>query len=509
VNSLSSSGDSQTLRSLDGSLSQELEAWAAAGLIAKLWWRDDDAVTDTAQLRRLFEVAGGLRAVVAVAVIPKHADQSLVNILSANPCCVWQHGWGHNFHKSGEFGDGRAVDTMVDDALAGARTLDSLFGPAGWQKVFVPPNHMLSLAFKTLIPRLGYVGLSAGSPLTPPIRGVMEFNAEIDVMNWPEGKILEGSAIEEMIVNQLRARRVGLLPPDQPIGILTHHLVFDEVAWTFISDLFRSLRSHRAVEMIPADRLFCRPSLGLQINPTVSPASNDTKNASGVTVVITSCGRRDLLERTLSSFFHYNTYPVQKIIVMEDGRIGHELAGRFEGRKIDWRSTTKRIGQIKAIDTAYREVETDFIFHCEDDWEFFESGFIEKSLAVLSNAEILQVWIRALSDTNNHPVMEEELFADGIPYRLLQPDFDSGEWGTWHGFSFNPGLRRLCDYHLLGSFGALDDPFDKMKAFEIERAASEFYRRHGFLAAILTDNHGGGYCKHIGWGRRLGEPPTE
>ena len=104
--------------------------------------------------------------------------------------------------------------------------------------------------------------------------------------------------------------------------------------------------------------------------------------------------------------------------------------------------------------------------------------------------------------------MEGEFCTDGVPYRLLRPDFDSGEWGTWHGFSFNPGLRRLRDYQLLGSFSELD-PFGNKKAFEIERAASEFYRRQGFLAAILADNHGCGYCKHIGWGRRLGEPVTE
>src|SRR5262249_28677441 len=145
------------------------------------------------------------------------------------------------FHKSGEFGDGRTLDTMADDAVAGARALDSLFGPVGWQKVFVPPNHKLSLAFKALIPKLGYLGLSAGA------------------------------------------------------------------------------------------------------------------------------GRTDLLQHTLSSFFRYNTYQVRKIIVMEDGRIEHDLADHFAAKNIEWRSTTRRIGQIKAIDIAYQVVETDFIFHCEDD----------------------------------------------------------------------------------------------------------------------------------------------
>jgi len=33
----------------------------------------------------------------------------------------------------------------------------------------------------------------------------------------------------------------------------------------------------------------------------------------------------------------------------------------------------KNIGQIKSIDKAYSMVDTEYIFHCEDDWEFYDS----------------------------------------------------------------------------------------------------------------------------------------
>ena len=42
-----------------------------------------------------------------------------------------------------------------------------------------------------------------------------------------------------------------------------------------------------------------------------------------------------------------------------------------------------RIGQIKSIDKAYKEVKTEYVFHCEDDWEFLREGFIEKSMEML------------------------------------------------------------------------------------------------------------------------------
>lgn len=55
----------------------------------------------------------------------------------------------------------------------------------------------------------------------------------------------------------------------------------------------------------------------------------------------------------------------------------------------------KNLGQIKSIDLAYQEVKTDYIFHCEDDWLFYRSGFIEDSMTILeSDQSILTVWLR-------------------------------------------------------------------------------------------------------------------
>ena len=44
-----------------------------------------------------------------------------------------------------------------------------------------------------------------------------------------------------------------------------------------------------------------------------------------VSLVITSCGRFDLLEKTLDSFFRYNTYPIKKVIITEDSTEGKKL----------------------------------------------------------------------------------------------------------------------------------------------------------------------------------------
>ena len=38
---------------------------------------------------------------------------------------------------------------------------------------------------------------------------------------------------------------------------------------------------------------------------------------------------------------------------------------------------------LASIDRAYSKVKTEWVFHCEDDWEFFSGGFIEQSFTLL------------------------------------------------------------------------------------------------------------------------------
>ena len=229
--------------------------------------------------------------------------------------------------------------------------------------------------------------------------------------------------------------------------------------------------------------------------------------ASDVTVVLTSCGRQDLLEQTLDSFFAYNTYPIRELIVIEDGD-GHKnehLSQKYQKYSLTWLDTGARVGQVTAMDVAYSYVKTDFIFHCEDDWEFLRPRFIERSLMVLNADEkVLQVYLRDKDDTNGHPVSDRVYFAEWVPYRLVARGYDAGKWGVWHGFSWNPGLRRRRDYQLLGSFGSLDPSGTKLP-WQIERDASAFYRKHDFVAAILAEDCGPGYVRHLGDDRHVPE----
>lgn len=493
-------------------LATELDEWLRAGKRAKFWWRDDDTTADTPALRRLLRLAATVDTVVALAVIPSEADADLPAALRKASCVVWQHGWLHKWtlnetakqYSSGEFGEGRSLESMMHDAMQGQRAMDRLFG-SDWERVFVPPFHALTMPFKSVLPILGYRGVSSGLPYKPPIATVPEVSAEIDIIDWPK-RCFHGSAVVVgLVVDQLRALRQGNANEFRPIGILTHHRVMQEAAWDFTAALFAFLHQHPAAELIPGNRVFDLLGSDLFEAQRASGEHSPSLTSGEVTVVVTSCGRQDLLERTLDSFLHYNTHPIKEFIIMEDGdgERNATLALKYRGHPMRWLSTGTRVGQIAAIDRAYSEVTTEYIFHCEDDWEFHAPGFIEKSEVILeNNPSILQVWLRGLADTNRHPMLDFELLSDGVAYRLLRHFHDAGEWGVWHGLSWNPGLRRTRDYQLLGSFGSLD-PGTRKETWRVEYEAGAFYQQRGFYAAVLAANGDRGYVRHIGGDRRV------
>ena len=220
-----------------------------------------------------------------------------------------------------------------------------------------------------------------------------------------------------------------------------------------------------------------------------------------VTLAITSCGRMDLLEKTLISFFKFNSYPVLKTIIIDDsgGNFDAKRISKCIPSKYEFIINKKNIGQIKSIDKLYKKIKTPFFFHCEDDWEFFRSGFIEESLNILKdNKKIITVWLRAHNDTNDHPLTDFINLNNAKPHKLLQKSYR----GIWHGFTFNPGLKRLSDYLLLSPFQNQKIVFPQKDKFIISEVdLSIKYEKLGFRAAISSLEEG--YIRHIGDGHHI------
>lgn len=207
-----------------------------------------------------------------------------------------------------------------------------------------------------------------------------------------------------------------------------------------------------------------------------------------ITVVFTSCGRVDFLKITIDSFLKFNTYNIEKYIIIENsGDINvandiNNLFGNLDKFQIIINETN--IGQVSSIDKAYSFVNTEYIFHCEDDWLFFEYGFIEKSLSILRDRkDISNINLRVRFDGekgSEHPILGPMKTKDDIIYY----EYIQNYYGVWHGFSWNPGLRRLSDYQLIKPY----------KQYINEQGVNLVFKNLGYKAACLENF----YCKHIG-----------
>src|SRR5262245_8192746 len=92
-----------------------------------------------------------------------------------------------------------------------------------------------------------------------------------------------------------------------------------------------------------------------------------------MTTVLTSCGRFDLLEETVSSFSRFFDAP--KIIVAEDSdqpAAASAFADKFPSL-VEMRVNNPRLGQMRSIDGVYATFDTPWILHLEDDWAFRQS----------------------------------------------------------------------------------------------------------------------------------------
>jgi hypothetical protein len=243
-------------------LEAELDIWQSAGRIADFWWRDDDAVAATPALDRLLALADDVP--IALAVIPGQAEVGLATRLATTPnVAVLQHGWRHVNHapageRKSELGAHRSLRERLDELRLGRKRLASLFGSRALG-VLVPPWNRIGPDLPPGLPAIGIDALSvSGARLgATAATGVRQVNVHVDVIDWHGGRGFVGEARAlGLVLRHLRGRYVGSLDPQEPTGILTHHLVQDAASERFLRRLIDLLRQHRAARLVPVTEVF-------------------------------------------------------------------------------------------------------------------------------------------------------------------------------------------------------------------------------------------------------------
>ena len=239
-------------------LEAELDCWGEAGRIAKLWWRDDDAVAATPELATLLRIAGGRP--VALAVIPALATADLAAALAGAPAAgVLQHGWRHANRgqgKKSEYPSGLSASVAAAEIAAGRDCLAALFGSRA-QRVFVPPWNRIAPELLAVVAASGIAAVSTIASPTKPGNstdqptGLGVIDVHVDLTDWKGGRRFIGTAKAlGGLVFWLRRARLGNAAAAGPIGILTHHLIMDRETAAFVAALQERIAGHRAARWV-------------------------------------------------------------------------------------------------------------------------------------------------------------------------------------------------------------------------------------------------------------------
>lgn len=158
-----------------------------------------------------------------------------------------------------------------------------------------------------------------------------------------------------------------------------------------------------------------------------------------MTVVFLVSDRMKTFELVLKNFFEQNSYPIKKAIVVHDGPTNKDLNFLMNTYKnTTWIVTNIKVGQLEAIDQAYKYIETEHYFYAEGDFDYMRSGFIEYCLQSMQ-------------------------YSPNISYTTIYEGFRSfnrllkvGPLNTvnhfnsyFSGFSFWPSVYKMSHYRLI------------------------------------------------------------
>ncbi|MFU0504843.1 polysaccharide deacetylase family protein [Pseudaminobacter sp. NGMCC 1.201702] len=220
-------------------LRQELARWRHAGRTAEFWLRDDDAIEPTPALGRLLRLTGEFAVPVTLAIIPAYTGEALASSLEAAHTSVAVHGWSHRNHavdgeKKQELGPHRPGDVVFEELSRGLTQVRRLHGQRALPMLVPPWNRIES----GLLAGLGSIGFKALSAFGPPRNApILVINSNVDIIDWHGTR---GCRDHTMLVREVTAQLGRAFDGGDPVGLLTHHLLHDEAAWSFLQRLFET-----------------------------------------------------------------------------------------------------------------------------------------------------------------------------------------------------------------------------------------------------------------------------
>lgn len=187
------------------------------------------------------------------------------------------------------------------------------------------------------------------------------------------------------------------------------------------------------------------------------------------------CEMMDSLLECISDHSH-----IVRWIAMDDGSPSsdlYKLAERYPRLEI---ACNDMKGHPSALNQLFAMVETDYIFHLEDDWRFETPGrLLEACWSVLQHDP--RIGVACLRGFHFGDIATPQGFTYGL--------HSYGPGSPWPGYSLNPGLQDLRKVRDAGPF--IDEP-------DFERKYAKRFRDKGYELAHLNPPAGRSWIKHTG-----------
>ncbi len=212
-----------------------------AGKIVNIFFRDDDVDEDETSLRRLLNIFTARRVPIVLGVIPAHLTENGIKLLNqfSSVVEIVQHGWQHKNHETTarkcEFGVSRTLAEQYADIAHGQARLNQAFGE-NWFPAFIPPWNRCTNETHEALNQLGFCVLSIlrGKNTEGDFRG-QKIPVTLDIYEWRDSAKCKAEA---EILDELAWQ----ITQDFPIGIMLHHKVMSDEAFTIIEKLLDELQ---------------------------------------------------------------------------------------------------------------------------------------------------------------------------------------------------------------------------------------------------------------------------
>lgn len=223
-----------------------------------LWWRDDDAGRDHPRLSALLNLSAARGIPVCLAVVPDWlTDACAERIHGTGLATVVQHGLAHTNRavpprKKIELLETADLAELGEMLRQRRELLAAAFGTR-FVPILVPPWNRIAPELVPTLPSLGFKGLSVYGPrrTAMPVPGLRLVNTHVDLIGWRNDA--RPLAPTEVMARLAQVIEAGT---DEPIGILSHHLVMDATAFATLDHLLAGVLDHPHIRWAQADALF-------------------------------------------------------------------------------------------------------------------------------------------------------------------------------------------------------------------------------------------------------------